>query len=247
MNFIFFAETTGILDPMNSRIFMNILTLVLAIFAALTSTLSASRVYANPHTEAPQAKDTKEEEPETPPPPAYTNDFLSVTPVTAPAKDMSEMSRKFSKADYFYPYRQALTPRIGLDFVLRHNDEDEDNDKIMNLMFGFNYLIKKDSSPQWEVGADLSLANQAYINVMRRYIYNERGSFRPYYKYGVMHKTVADQKFASFSNWNNYLAKVGMGFEDIIRPPRSLRLELEAAMGAKDIFIMFTYGYSFGW
>jgi hypothetical protein len=115
------------------------------------------------------------------------------------------------------------------------------------LLLGFNYLIPKQSSPQWEVGADLSLASQGHINVMRRFIYNERGSFRPYYKYGVMHKFVADEKFASLSNWENYLGKIGIGFEDILRPPRSLRLELEAAMGAEDIFVMFTYGYSYGW
>jgi hypothetical protein len=221
------------------RLNLYFLTLVVVANFAFISSLA----FANPHTEAPEIKDAKVE-PSGPAPEPYRNDLMSVTPVGEPPQTMSEYSRSFSKSEYFYPYRQTLTPRVGLIFGLR---DASDEDDIMNVLLGFNYLVKRDKSPQWEVGADLSLASAGHINIMKRRIYNERGSFRPYYKYGVSHKFITDEKFASISNWENYMARAGLGFEDILRPPRSLRLELEAAIGPEDIFIIFTYGYSYGW
>jgi hypothetical protein len=221
------------------------LTLVLVSILIAGATLPGSIARANPHAEAPTSDAAAVEEVTEEPPEAFKNDRLAVTPVeTNEPKNMHEYSRRFSKADYFYPYRQTLSPRVGTIFGLRDSSDEKD---LMNLLMGFNYLIPRHSSPQFEVGADLSLANHGHLNFMRRHIYNERGSFRPYYKYGVTHKIVAKEKFATFSNWDNYLARMGVGFEDIVRPPRSLRLELEAAVGAEDVFVVFTYGYSFGW
>lgn len=223
------------------------LTLVLILNLAVIS-----MAFAKPHSEMPQTtsvpsshvqEEASEAAPEEVPTP-YANDLMSITEVGDEPKNISEFAKHYSKENYFYPYRQSLTPRVGLLFGLRDSSDEDD---IMNVLLGFNYLVKRAASPHWELGADLSLASHGHINVMRRHIHNERGSFRPYYKYGFTHKLVSDEKFASFSNFENYLARVGVGFEDILRPPRSLRLELEAAVGIEDTFIIFTYGYSYGW
>src|SRR4029078_12514947 len=135
-----------------------------------------STAFANPHVTAPETKDIPEE-PSGPPPEAFTNDRMAISPVPPPPKDLDERAKLFSKADYFYPYRQALSPRVGLIFGVR---DSSDAKNIMNLLLGFNYLMPRPASPQYEVGADLSLGNLGFVNVTRRFIYNERGSFRPY-------------------------------------------------------------------
>lgn len=56
-----------------------------------------------------------------------------------------------------------------------------------------------------------------------------------------------DEELATSSNFENYLIRAGVGLEDIIKPPRSVRMDLDVAIGAEDIWVVFHYGYSFGW
>ncbi|MCB0350286.1 MAG: hypothetical protein KDD38_03825, partial [Bdellovibrionales bacterium] len=74
----------------------------------------------------------------------------------------------------------------------------------------------------------------------------EKGAFRPYYELGIMHKVVPDEKFASLSNWDNYLFRFGIGLSNILHPPKSVQLELEVAVGPEDILAFFSYGYAWG-
>ena len=102
------------------------------------------------------------------------------------------------------------------------------------------------TSPKWELGADLSFVGHGHVHVSRRTIYNEKGAFRPYYELGIMHKVVPDEKFASLSNWDNYLFRFGIGLSNILHPPKSVQLELEVAVGPEDVLAFFSYGYAWG-
>src|SRR5690606_21948479 len=94
-----------------------------------------SVAHAKPFLGEPQPEDTQAE-PEAPPPKSFENDRLSITPIEGEPRDLEEYSRRFSKADYFHPYRQALSIRAGVVFGLRDSSDEDD---LMNGLIGFNY------------------------------------------------------------------------------------------------------------
>ncbi len=208
-------------------------------FVLLSSPFASRIVLAKPHDNAPKDKIEQVEEETVSP---ETLDALSVTPVKP--SSFEEYSRQFSRADYFHIYKKAITVRAGAVFGFEDSSDDED---LTNALLGFSFLLPRKRSPQVEVGADLSTVGHGHLTLMSRHIFNERSSFRPYYRYGLMHKLDPDNKFASFSDWENYLARFGFGFENSTRRARSWRIEVEVAAGMDDILGFLTIGhvYSF--
>ena len=49
------------------------------------------------------------------------------------------------------------------------------------------------------------------------------------------------------TRWKNYLIKAGAGFEDVLKPPMSARLEIELAVGTEEVFALMSLGYSWAW
>lgn len=216
---------------------------ILIIMRVLLSVLILTFVvnlFASPHLDAPTKVAGPDEETVIVDPERLENiSIVEPRPMT-PSRALVE---RFDKADYFYPYRSDFSMHAGVVFGVKDSSDDDD---LMNVLLGFGYTVPKLDSPKWHLGADLSMVGDGHFYVSRRFIYNEKGSFRPFYQYGVLHKMVPDEKFASFSNWDNYLLRAGVGLSDIVRPPRSVEIELNVAIGAKDILVMFTYGYSWG-
>jgi hypothetical protein len=227
----------GILNSMPSRVNRYILTLV----ETLMVCFCGNSVWATPHYDSPQPitqGDTLDHEPD---PQKIEN--ISITPAPETRANVDDLVRRFNKSNYYYPYKQEVGAHIGLVFGFRDSSESK---QLMNGLIGFDYLLPSHTSPKWEAGADLSAVGHGHIHVVRRFIYNEKGSFRPYYGYGLMHKVVPEDKFATLSNWDNYLLRADIGLEDIVRPPRSVKLDLFIAIGAKDMLAMFTYGWAWG-
>jgi hypothetical protein len=201
--------------------------------------LKTSIVEAKPHSDAPKDSVVVDDEEVVS---QETIDALSITP---PKPDsFREYSQQFSRSDYFHNYRKAITLRAGAVFGFEDSSDDED---LTNALFGFSFLVPRKRSPQLEVGADLSTVGHGHFTFMSRHIFNERSSFRPYYRYGVMHKLDPDDKFASFSDWENYLGRFGFGFENSTRRSRSWRIEVELAAGGKDILGFLTLGHVYSW
>jgi hypothetical protein len=195
---------------------------------------------AAPHEDSPNPKTEDMSEGETIDPRRTENISISEPP---PVAVSDSTSKSFRKSDYFYPYRKELDIHAGVVFGIEDSSDDED---LMNAIIGFGYMLPREVSPKWVLGADLSLVGHGHLWAQRRIVYREKSSFRPFYQYGLMHKVVPDEKFSSFSNWDNYLARAGIGFADILRPPRSVQLELNLAVGMKDVLVTFTYGYAWG-
>jgi hypothetical protein len=217
------------------RVMRNFLTLV-----ALSTVAGVS--FAAPHFDAPTSKNTDEiVDPDAKPPSPEAVENYSVS--TPPETPMGRMVTKFNKANYFYPFRKEIAFHAGVVFGLMDSSDDKD---LMNGLVGFSYLLPRDTSPKWEVGADLSTVGHGHGYVTRRIIYNEKGSFRPYYSYGVLHKFVPEERFASLSNSENYLGRFAVGLADIVRHPKSVQLELALAAGTEDVLVTFTYGYAWG-
>lgn len=210
------------------------LTLVVVTAAAL------SAVEAKPHKNAPKDAAVVEESEN------VSQETLNQIVITQPesVNQHDEFSRDFSRRDYFHVYKKAITLRIGAVFGFEDSSDDED---LTNAILGFSFLLPREKSPQIEVGADLSTVGHGHFTVMKRKIFSERSSFRPFYRYGLMHKLDPDDRFASFSDYENYLGRVGLGFEDSRRMARSTRIEVELAVGTKDFLGFVSIGrvYSF--
>ncbi len=205
----------------------------------LTLVLFPVSSFASPHSDAPQDQtETVDESPVDP----LIKDRVVITPVKATGA-MEEYSRQFSRENYFYNHREALTLHSGMIFGFRDSSGDPD---LINGMIGVSYLLPWNRMPKTEVGADLSLVGNGHLTVMQRKIFNYQGSFRPYYRYGLMLIGDPHHKLAGISDWEKYLGRAGVGFEDIRKPSQSFRIELEVAAGMKDLLGIFSIGYVWG-
>jgi hypothetical protein len=219
------------LNSVRTRMFFLISTLVWA---------TSFNAVAAPIEDAPLPRENEEEN--TPVDPQKMEN-LSIAKPKHVATDMPTFVERFNRENYFYSYKGELILHGG--FTISFQDAAEPAN-LINPLIGFDYVFPNEFAPKWEMGVDLSFTSRAYIWFSRRHIVNEKGSFRPFYNYGIMQDFVPDQKLASLSNWDNYLIRVGAGLENTVSPPRSNVVELELAGGTKDLILMFTYGASWG-
>lgn len=141
---------------------------------------------------------------------------------------------------YVYPYRQALAPRLG--FLISTED-----DPRYTYLLGIAYLWPRHSSPQAELAADAVPEIGGHIHFSVKNIWFERNHFRPFWLYGVTHEAVPEDHLATFLNLDNYFARVGAGFEDVIALPKSTRLEIALLAGLKKQMVVIGFGYSWAW
>jgi hypothetical protein len=224
--------SSGILNSMSRRGWLHFLTLVSFFIATLAA-------HATPHFESPMPVTNDSTSTHEPKPEAVEN--FSLTP--APATQIGKMVTRFNKANYFYPFHKEIAVHAGVVFGLQDSSDDDD---LMNYLIGFRYVLPRPVAPRWEAGADLSTVGHGHVYVSKKFIHNEKGSFRPYYSLGVLHKFVPDEKFASLSNSDNYLARAAIGLADIVKHPKSVQVELALAAGIEDILVLFSYGYTWG-
>jgi hypothetical protein len=144
----------------------------------------------------------------------------------------------------YYPYMQSISPRLGTLLNMQTFTEEKGN--AFKMLYGFQYLFPRYRSPQLEVGADLIKDFNGQIHFSKRWTINDRSSFRPFYKLGVLIQAVGKEGIATFTNYENYLLKTGIGFEDMYKKPLSIRLDFEVAIGFENVFAFFTLGYSWG-
>lgn len=216
-----------------------LLELTLGVSLVMTS-ISIKSALAAPHTDGPDPK--KAEDPDQIASPEKLEN-VTLTPAPPP-RSVGAFVARFNRDDFLYSYKQELILHFGVVFGFKDSSNAKE---IINPIAGFDYILPRPFSPKFEMGADISpLANRGHLWFMQRHIANEKGSFRPYYSYGLMNNVNPDEQFASFSNGQNYLARVAVGFENIVRPPKSAVVELVLAVGAQDMFALFTYGTSWG-
>jgi hypothetical protein len=160
---------------------------------------------------------------------------LVVTPVELSAQEKKEIS-------YLYPYQQSISPRVILIADLDQLRAGEG----LPYGLGVGYLAPRKRQPQWEAGAELYSTSDGQIYASARWVQFPDNYFRPYTKLGLSHVWRADEKLASFGNWKNYYLRGAVGFEDVIKPPMSVLLELSLAVSTEETQLQFSFGYSWG-
>jgi hypothetical protein len=213
---------------------------VLTSFSILT--LVCVEAAGAPHGDAPRPEDIEAEAPagETESPLILDNTSITVPPTRS---RFEEYMQKFNRRDYYHSFRQSIYVHLGAIVALENST---DYDHLMALSSGFMWQPRKQFSPKWEVGAAWSMMGVGQIVGMRKHIYNEKAAFRPFYKYGVTLKIDPDEQSANVSDFENYMLRAGVGLESILKPPRSVRLDLDVALGQDDLWILFQYGYAWG-
>ncbi len=146
---------------------------------------------------------------------------------------------KGARDTYYYPFRQALTPRIAAVAV-------DDRKNPLEYALGVFYLWPRFRQPQAELGVDFLSRYGGHLNLGVRRIFFERNYFRPYYLFGLTHEVVAKDRLATVTNIDNYYVRIAAGMEDAIRLPKSVRLEIEARLGLERMMLFLSLGYSWG-
>ncbi len=147
--------------------------------------------------------------------------------------------------EFYYPYTQSISPRLGT--TINIHKIGEGFTKSFDYLLGFNYMFPRSVSPQLEVTADLLSNSEGHIIGAKRWIINERNSFRPFYKLGAGVSVKGSEGLATFAGINNYFGFGGFGLEDYYKKPMSIRLELELKAGVKIMIFSVVFGYSWAW
>lgn len=161
---------------------------------------------------------------------------LSITP--PPEKQ----PKKNRNDDYYYPFRQSISPRVGLALDMKNLA-----DNGLHYLLGFNYLSPRKTQPQWEYGADLISNGQGFLSAGLRLTLFPHNAFRPFFKAGLSLQMNGSEKFNNFTQIKNYHLKVGVGLEDLLKHPMSFRMELEGLIGTESQYLLMVLGYSWGW
>lgn len=215
---------------------------LLRIYFCIFLTLVGVTLSAKPHSDSPEAK--VESEPVMGETDALVLDNLSASPNPLGNSRLDEFVRTFNKDDYYHAYRQSIFAYVG---AVMGSIDSQDSVGLINYMFGFTWELPKALSPKYEVGAAWATMNAGQMSFSRKIIYNEKGAIRPFYKYGLILKIEPDDQAANLTDTENFLIRAGVGLEDIKKPPKSVRVDLDLAIGKNDLWVMFQYGYSWGW
>ena len=146
------------------------------------------------------------------------------------------------EAGYFYPYRQALTLRLG---QTQSSFAGIDDSKGW-VVGGVQYLFTSNPSTYYEAGADLNSEGSGALHLQRRWIFSS-AKFRPYTKAGGGVRVVPSESLVSFLRLQNWQARGAAGFERIVWRKMSLRAEIEAAVSQNGYWLIGTIGIVWPW
>lgn len=144
---------------------------------------------------------------------------------------------------YYHIYESSINFRWALSLDVKNVAEETLN---VASIYGFSYTLPNQYSPQWELGFDYINSSSSFVTVRKKWTFNEKGAFRPFYSFGLVHKWMSDEQMASFTNWKNYLFLGTIGIEDVIEKPNSVRLELTGLVGINDIQLLLSLGWALG-
>ena len=168
-------------------------------------------------------------------------DRLQSVDVAAPPAESQEVIRN-RKLEYYFPFRQAMSPRAGAIYDLKRYAEDG---QLLYLL-GIQYLWHTQELKAFEAGADLISDGTGVAHFSRVRIYS-RGRFRPYSKWGGGVRIIPKDGLITFLKTENLQGRAAIGFEHLLAPPMSLRFDAEATISLQTVQALVVMGYSWAW
>jgi hypothetical protein len=198
-----------------------------------------SPTFAAPAPPQPDLDQPIEAETQSAEPDKSKTDTITITPVPVPA---SESDGGVVGSEYFYRYRNSMSPRVGMVF----NSDEYTEDKRILFLVGFQFFYQTRSQKSYESGLDLVSNSTGRAHFQRRWIFS-RTRFRPYTKAGLGVKLVPRDGLATILKFTNFEARGAIGFERLLLAPLSLRMELELTAGPREFEAIASAGYSWAW
>lgn len=193
--------------------------------------------YALPSNHQNLEVDQPEENEEFPPSEPNITETLSISEPVFEKKREAKISRE----NYFYSFRQSMSPRVGIIYNVTSGTS-------LTYLLGIQYLINPSGNIFWEMGFDLLTKGNGIFHVTRRWIFNPNGIIRPYWAAGGGGLLNPEESLKTFLIWGNYHIRVTGGFEYWFIGPSSFRLDVEAIYQFdQSISLGLIFGYSWGW
>ncbi len=169
---------------------------------------------------------------------------LDTVDIAKPAKtdvnyrDLMQVGR----GDYYYPYHKAISPRLGTIYDTQKYAQDGS----FLYLIGFELLLQDADLRSYEVGADVISNGTGQVHLSRRWILS-RSRFRPFYKGGMGFSVDPGDGISAFLKYQNFQGRGSIGFEQLVAPPMSIRVELEAIASISTQEAILSLGYSWAW
>lgn len=149
---------------------------------------------------------------------------------------------KRKRSEYFYPFRQALTVRMGQTAKTYGSDDFP----IHVQLGGVLYLYQTSARVHYEGGADLLSDGSGALHFGERFVFS-KGAFRPYGKLAVGVRIIPKDQLATFLRFEYYQFRAAAGFEALIYRSNSLRLETELIANQQSSSVGISLGYVSAW
>lgn len=159
-------------------------------------------------------------------------------PPLQPSPQLSIETVKNTRPSYYY-YQQSFSAQFGAAW----DAENEDPREILWLI-ALKYMLPRPLSPHWELGLSHHSSQKSFFHFSRKFTFRQRQAYRPHLSLGLAHRPRAEQQLIGFLNFDNYLVRAELGFEDLLKVPRSVRMDLSLLAGPQDVLAQFTFGYS---
>ena len=159
---------------------------------------------------------------------------MQISPAPKPVKPASEIK----KQEHLF-YKNSMSPRLGL--ILGSAAEN-----TVDYLIGMNFFFDTLTDGKYETGIDLISKQVGVINLSKKWTYLDNEKFRPHTKLGIELMLDPSDGLATVLRKEHYMLATGIGFEDLLQSPLSLRWDFELAIGLEEYAVRIVFGYSWG-
>lgn len=205
----------------------------------LTIVLWSCVALASPHSPQPDLNNVTESKQSQ----DQNTEALQSLQITEPPKADSTQKKTTVEKTYFYPYQSSMGPRLGIIF----DQEFASQRTAPKYLIGFYYMLPSISAGHTELGADLISNTTGRINATYKWIFNRSEKLRPFVKGGFTNLIQPQNGLANLINYRMYGLRLGLGLEDLLIDPASLRWDIEITVGFAEISANVVFGYSWAW
>ncbi|HVK62212.1 MAG TPA: hypothetical protein VM432_11705, partial [Bdellovibrionales bacterium] len=147
-----------------------------------------------------------------------------------------------SKPDFFYRYRNGISPLLGFAFDTKANDDGSGTVTIL----GIRYLFASETLSAYELGAELLSNGSGTVHAGKRWD-SSRSRFRPYTTAGLGMRIVPKDQVATVLRKEHVQLRGGAGFEYLSLDPISTRVEFGAIATLKSFQAQVLLGMNWAW
>ena len=177
-------------------------------------------------------------------PQSESTEKLNDVSVTPAPEGSAAQKTYVEDREYFYPYSSSMGPRLGLFF---DNFDRISEGEYPTSLIGFFYMAPSITDTHYEFGLDLQSNARGALNGYLKKFFNPSNKFRVFGKAGLSIPLLPERGVANLVAIRDFRLRGGIGLEDLLKDPASLRWDLELTYGLSEFVVAVVFGYSWGW